>query len=247
MNYPAAFTDFFKSPKWMMNLLLAGLCCLVPVLGWIVVAGWLVIGFWGREDEKFETFPDFDFNHIGKYLEKGLWPFLVALVVGVGGSVAVEIVNGILALIGRILVGYGTYQAGMLASGFGFMLMILKLVLKVALMFITIPLVLRATLTQDFVKAFDVPFVKKFVSLAWLETLIVAIVITVAAFVLIPVGLILICIGVGFSIAFLSFISAHLNKQLYKVYLSRGGEAVPVSPKLTDSVPPIPPAPPAAV
>ena len=77
MDYIASISDFFKSPKWMMNLLLGGVCVLIPIVGPIVVLGWLITGFWARRDENFETFPDFDFSHFGKYLERGLWPFLV--------------------------------------------------------------------------------------------------------------------------------------------------------------------------
>ena len=239
MNYIAALTDFFKSPKWMMNLLLGGVCCLVPVLGWIVVAGWLVIGFWGREDDRVETFPDFDFGNLGKYLERGVWPFLVMLVVSLGGSMILEIVAGMVSFAGHLVFGHRGFMSAML----GLVVGVLRLGLNVVLIFITTPLVLRATLTQDFVKAFDVPFVKKFITTMWMETLIAAIVAMVAAFVMVPLGILALCVGIGLAIALLSFISAHLNKQLYKLYLSRGGEAVPLSPKLTEAAPPASPTP----
>lgn len=239
MNYAAALTDFFKSPKWMMNLLLAGLICLIPVLGWIVVGGWLVIGFWGRSEESMETFPDFDFKNFSKYLEKGLWPFIVLLVVSIGGSIVSQVVGGIIGGIGHMVFGYRGAMAGLLSL----VLMVVSLVVNVAVMFVTAPLVLRATLLQDFAKSFDVPFLKKFLSAMWLETLIVAIVMGVAACILVPLGVIALCVGFGLSIALLQFMSAHLNKQLYKLYLSRGGEAIELSPKLTDSTPPPPPTP----
>ena len=71
MNYMASISDFFKSPKWLMNLLLGGVCCLIPIVGPLVLMGWLITGFWAREDQRPETFPDFDFNQFGKYLERG--------------------------------------------------------------------------------------------------------------------------------------------------------------------------------
>src|SRR3954467_4838636 len=80
MNYTASVSDYFKIPKWMMNTLLAGVCVFIPFIGPIVIKGWLITGFWGRDDERPETFPDFDFGNFGKYLERGLWPFLVTLV-----------------------------------------------------------------------------------------------------------------------------------------------------------------------
>src|SRR4051812_34948383 len=80
MNYIASISDFFKSPHWLMNLLLGGVCVLIPIVGPIVLLGWLITGFWARQNQAFETFPPFDFSHFGKYLERGLWPFLVTLV-----------------------------------------------------------------------------------------------------------------------------------------------------------------------
>src|SRR5204863_2869860 len=82
MNYTASVSDYFKSAKWMMNTLLAGVCVFIPFVGQIVIKGWMITGFWGRDDDRPETFPDFDFNNFGKYLERGLWPFLVTLVAG---------------------------------------------------------------------------------------------------------------------------------------------------------------------
>ena len=68
MNYAASVSDFFQSPKWMMNLLLGGLCVLIPILGPMVVLGWLVTGFWARPEENFAAFPPFDFSQFDKYL-----------------------------------------------------------------------------------------------------------------------------------------------------------------------------------
>ena len=59
MNYAASIFDFFRSPKWMTNLLFGGLCVLIPVVGPLVLLGWLMSGFWGRHDERPETFPPF--------------------------------------------------------------------------------------------------------------------------------------------------------------------------------------------
>ena len=237
MNYVVSITDFFKSPKWMMNLLLAGICCLVPVLGWIVVTGWLVTGFWMREDKKPETFPDFNFDLLGKYFERGLWPAVVTLAISFGSSIALQIFSGIVLGVVHMILG----KSGFIVSLFAGVIGSVILVVKVALFFITIPVVIRATILQDFVKAFDIPFIKKFISLLWLETLLSVITLVVAFLVLVPVGMIVFCIGVIFSAAVLSFAASHLNRQLYDLYLSRGGEAIPLSPKLSE-LPPTPPA-----
>lgn len=80
MHYNASVTDFFKSPKWGMNLLLGGVAMLIPMIGPLVLGGWHVAGFWARgNDEDPARFPPFDFQYSGKYLERSLWPFLVNL------------------------------------------------------------------------------------------------------------------------------------------------------------------------
>ena len=47
------------------------------------------------------------------------------------------------------------------------------------------------------------------------------------------IGAIILCIGIYFATVPAYFCWVHLQKQLYRLYLSRGGEPVPVSPKRT--------------
>lgn len=238
MNYMAAITDFFKSPKWVTNLLLAAVCCLIPVVGPMVVLGWVITGFWSRQDENPATFPDFDFGKFVAWLQRGLWPILVAIAASlvlylifvipiviislVLGSKGQEGGGGFLALIGTLII-------------FG-----LQVVMMLAFTFLLKPIMLRATLAQDFVPAFDFKFVKRFVSLVWLEILVSTIFMTAAAFVLGLAGMIALCVGIFVVPPIIYFAMIHLDKQLYRLYLSRGGEPVPVSPKLSDSAPAIP-------
>ena len=99
---------------------------------------------------------------------------------------------------------------------------------------------------QDFGAAFNVAFVKRFLTLTKKELRISLVFMGVATFVLMVV----------FAGA-VHRVSSHvlrtsrsstlpgriLSKQLYQLYLSRGGEPIAISPKLTD-LPVIPPTPP---
>lgn len=239
MNYTDSVSDFFKSPKWMMNLLLGGVCVLIPLIGPIVVLGWLITGFWARQDQSFETFPAFDFSHFGKYLERGLWPFLVSLVVGLLMVPVMWVVMIPAMFLGGISAGHGR-DAGCLGA-FIFVLMMLLIFLVVfGMMLLMTPLKLRASLMQDFGKAFDVGFVKRFVALTWKEIVLSTLFVMVASIVLACLGLIVFCVGVYFASVLTYFSWTHLHKQLYLLYLSRGGEPVPLSPKLNDAPPPMP-------
>jgi hypothetical protein len=68
----------------------------------------------------------------------------------------------------------------------------------------------------------------------WKEILLAALFQTVASLALAAVGLLALCIGVYFATVIIYFCWMHLHKQLYTLYLSRGGEPIPVSPKLRD-------------
>ena len=165
MNYSAAISDFFKSPKWTMNMLLGGACALIPFVGQIVVLGWAVTGFWGRDEENYETFPDFDFSNFGKYLERGLWPFLVTFVASLVMVPVIWVVTIPTMLIGTLAAGTNEKAGGCFA-----------VVMPVVMMFHHAHCLRHdgsvhnaaqdpASITQDFAKSFNFDWVKRFVSL----------------------------------------------------------------------------------
>jgi hypothetical protein len=239
MNYTASISDYFKSPKWMMNTLLAGVCVFIPLVGQIVVKGWLIMGFWGRDDERPETFPDFDFNNFGKYLERGLWPFLVTLVSSLVITVPLLIVSIPLSmLMGVLTPNDHSSGAGCAAALIILVMMAFYLVLVVGLMVVLTPLVIRASIMQDFVPAFNFAFVKRFIALTWKEIILATLFVCVVSIALCAAGAIILCIGMYFAVVPGYFAWVHLHKQLYRLYLSRGGEPVPVSPKLRDDLAP---------
>lgn len=237
MNYAASISDFFKSPKWMMNALLGGLCVIIPLVGQITLKGWLITCFWGRDDERPETLPDFDFNNFGKYLERGLWPFLVSLVSGLvitmAGCVIIVPVSMIFTLLAP---NDHSSAAGCAVALLGIVLFVLYAVLVVGMMVLLTPLTIRASLTQEFATAFNFTFIKRFIALTWKETIIGSLFLFAAGLVLTAIGAIIFCVGIYFATVVVYFCWVHLQKQLYRLYLSRGGEPVPVSPKLRDGV-----------
>jgi len=240
MNYAASVSDFFKSPKWMMNLLLGGVCVLIPIVGPMVVLGWLITGFWARQDEKFETFPDFDFSQFGKYLERGLWPFLVVFVASMVVCIVMVPLAWILMIPMMLLGGFssGGHEAnagGCLGALVMILMMVVWVVLIIALMMVLVPLKIRASRMQDFAKSFDFGFVKQFLALTWKEIVVSSIFVVVTSIVFFFLGMIVFCVGMYFAMVLVYFSWTHLHKQLYMLYLSRGGEPVPLSPKLNDA------------
>lgn len=243
MNYLASIQDFFKSPKWVTNLLLAALCALIPLVGPLVVMGWLITGFWGRSEDRAETFPDFNFDNFGKYLERGLWPFLTSMVAGViAAPVMVVGMFVSMAIFAGAASGGSEEQAGILAILSAIVMFGGMFVVMLAVMFFISPVILRATLLQDFGPAFNMAFVKRFLGLVKVELGLSLLFMGAAGVAFMVVGMVP-CLGVLLILAAVPLVYyawMHLQKQLYQLYLSRGGEAVPLSPKLTDTPPAVP-------
>ena len=239
MNYSASISDFFKSPKWAMNMLLGGLCVLIPVIGPIVIVGWLVIGFWGREDEGFEKFPAFDFNHFGKYLERGIWPFLVVLVATLAIMPVIFVLIVPMMLLESLVAGPNGDSGGLAAVLIGLVMFLLYLLFIMTTVLVMTPLKVRASLVQDFGKSFSLAFVKCFISLTWKESILVWLFMLVVSTGFMIAGMLACCIGIYFVMVPIYFAWTHLSKQLYALYLSRGGEPVMRSPKFTEGPPPL--------
>jgi len=172
MNHSASVTDFFKSPKWGMNLLLGAVSLLIPAIGPMILQGWHITGFWARRhDADPAGFPPFDFQFFGKYIERGLWPFLVAM----AASLVLVPVMMILFIGPMILMGALGQQDKSMQQGFP-IVFILCLLIYLAIMalfsFILTPLILRASITQDFGQSFSLRFVRDFIALVWKEQLV---------------------------------------------------------------------------
>jgi hypothetical protein len=105
------------------------------------------------------------------------------------------------------------------------------------MMLVLVPLKIRASLTQDFAKSFDVGFVKRFLALTWKEIVLSSLFVMITGTLFVCLGMIAFCVGMYFAIVLVYFSWTHLHKQLYTLYLSRGGEPVPLSPKLNDALP----------
>jgi hypothetical protein len=240
MNYTASITDFFKSPKWGMNLLLGAVHAIIPIVGPMALMGWLLAGFWGRDDERAETFPDLTFDKFGKNLERGLWPTLVSLI----SAVVLVPVFIVLMILMAVATGAASGEDGPGALGAMMMLVFAALfvVVTAAVALVMLPMTLRAGLLQDFAPAFDLTFVKRFLSLTKTELALSVLFICGAAFVLFLVTMVP-CLGILLVYAAvppLHFAWMHLTKQLYALYIARGGEPLVISPKLRDE-PSLPP------
>ncbi len=234
MQWIPAVADFFRSKNWAMNLLLASVCVLIPIVGPIVLLGWCVQCFlaWheGREH------PDLDFNLFIRYLVWGLWPFLVWLVAGLGMLVVLIPAVFLLLMIPAFqLEGFAVVAMVLLATG-------ISGLLYLGLCVLFVPVAIRAALMQDFAAGFSPAFVRDFLKRTGVETLLVEVVLILGSLVATVAGYLCLIVGVYPAIALVMFATWHLFRQLYARYLELGGTPVVISPELRNP-PAVPPAP----
>jgi hypothetical protein len=74
------FHYVFENPNWLTNILLSGLCILIPIIGGLVVLGYQFEAVAVLLSTQGARYPDFTFSRFAEYLVRGLWPFLVQLV-----------------------------------------------------------------------------------------------------------------------------------------------------------------------
>jgi hypothetical protein len=81
---------------------------------------------------------------------------------------------------------------------------------------------------------------KRFLALTWKEAGLAALFTLFASIALTCLGALAFCIGMYFAGVISYFSWVHLQKQLYVLYIQRGGEPLLVSPKLFNVPPPLP-------
>lgn len=229
MNYSQAFWFFVQHPKGTTNILLATICNFIPVIGPIVFMGYAaeVITALDRDPER-KNYPEFTFDRFSEYLRRGIYPFVIALVLGM-----------LIALPAVLFMWGGMFAAAMLKEPLLLIavvptFMVLIWVLQFGLV---LPAKFHAEMTGriDFGGAFR--FVKQFWGLvggtgvaAFVVTLLISLPLTFLGF--------LACfVGIYPMATILQMAFQHVQVQLYHLYLDRGGEPLVYSA-------PMPPAPP---
>lgn len=227
----------FENPDWFTNVLLGGICFLIPFVGPIVLLGYRyeVIDYWNKHSQA--TYPNFDFGKFGEYLNRGIWPFLVLLV---GSLLVVPLV--LLSYFGSFVV---FTIAGPLGRDFavvgvilGFLVLFGGLLLSMVIAgLVLVPLELKSGMQRDFAAGFDINFIKHFISLTWKETLIGFLFLYLANLALTLVGLLMLCVGVYFTMAVGLMAQTHFVHQLYLIYLQRGGTPISTPPTAAGQFP----------
>jgi len=236
LEYLRSYQYIFENPEWTTVLLWGALMAILPVVGPLVLLGYMFFIIDALLDSKGTRYPVLDLNRFVDYLVRGLWPFLTSLVVSLILLPVFFVLWLAVALIPMAIAGAGGEDAapiaGVVMMVLMFFMMLVVTVLSLGLNIFMIPVFLRAGLSQDFVEAFNIAWIKDFVRKMWLDTLLAILFLMVTSMVVVMVGYLACCIGVFFAqpIVFLAY--AHILYQLYAIYLTRGGTPVFAKAKL---------------
>lgn len=247
MRYWDAYRFAFAHPNKWTNLLMGGVCMLIPLVGPLVLIGYLCDVLAPRPIDDGTgrlhppprpphlPYPDFKFDRFMEYLERGLWPFVVSLVVAL-----VMVPVAFLAMIPMFLVAAPGVSPG-LEIALVVLTVILFLAAMVASLVLTLPFMMRAALLQEFGPAFSWPWAKDFLARTWRETILSVLFLYATVIPLSVLGYLMCCVGMYPAMALFTFAQWHLDFQLYDLYLSRGGTPVPIKPVLIRPVQAWPP------
>jgi len=226
MRYLGAYRFLFEHPKWGILLLIGAVCQFVPLVGPVVLMGYIYSVIEAKHRHGDAAFPDFDFNQLGAYLTRGVWPFLAAIVAAL--PLMILLVPAFFGMFFLQVASARTNEppvAGIILivlCGIAFGL------LSIVWQFATLPIILRAGLSQDFGTAFSMEFARDFLSRVWKEMLLSVLFLLVTAPFVILGGLLLFCIGIYAAAVVMTFAHYHLQYQIYELYLQRGGTPIPL-------------------
>ncbi|MEQ1905623.1 MAG: DUF4013 domain-containing protein [Pirellulaceae bacterium] len=225
IDYLKNFTFMFESPNWLLNVLFCTLAIFVPILGPIVLLGYQFYIGESLLRNPGSRYPDFDFNRLGDYIGRGIWPFLVVLAANLLMFPVIAIIYVLFFVIMAAAAGQG--DAGFMAIPFIF-LILGALCSGILFAVVSQPMMLRSALTQDFLQGFNFGFVFAYLSKVWVELLIGMAIIICLTPILAILGVLVVCVGYFAAIAIGQMAYGYLNYQAYRLYLARGGEPIPL-------------------
>lgn len=243
-SHSRAINFVFENPNWFTNILLVLVCMIIPLVGPIVVYGYQMEMIECLHRERGRRYPDFDFNRFSDYLSRGIWVFLVALVLNLIAIPLVWIVMfGGMGLIGVTVSGLGP-DVGPWSLFATVPLFIVSLMgVWIAMAVVAAPSVLRSGLTQDFGQGFNFGFIAEFAGNTWKQITLSTLFMVVFGFAVSLAGLVAFCVGVYVAMAYLTLVMTHLGWQTYELHLSKGGSPIPIKPSMARPgyMPPQPP------
>lgn len=245
MEWGRAYGYFRDDPEWKGKVLMASLAMLtamfIPVLGQLIVGGWLAITLRRILAGDDRTLPPIGFDNIGELLSAGFKPFLVqtlwmlplTMLAMVGGFVVAF--GGILGAGAASAARHAGERGGHAGAGFGVgmlacILGIYALIIVGSFVFGIFAhcAVTRTEVSDDMSQGMKFREVMGFAKRSWGDILKVFFITGFINYFIVILGMLLFCVGMFPAVVITMLAGAHLRAQIYKKYLEKGGEAVPL-------------------
>lgn len=233
IRYLDAYQFIFRSPNAASNIMLLTVCQLIPIVGPMVLYGYQfeIVDSLSRAPQA--DYPRFDFNRFTEYLKRGVWPFLVYLLLNLVMAPVIVGMQLVFVFGGAALTHSGESGGGedpiasvLAILGFGLFFFVV-MALSFGMMFLMTPLTIAAGLSQDLGESLRFSWFKSFIGKVWKEQLLSQLFLAVTAPLLLFLGFLLCCIGMYPAITIVMLAQAHFYFQLYQLFLARGGAPVP--------------------
>lgn len=234
MDYAESYQFIFRNPNWTSNILCGALCLastiVIPVIGQLAFAGYLYEIMEALHRNGGTSYPDFNISKLSDYLKRALPGFIVGLVAAVIIVPLFFAWSGICFVIPAAAASADDEVFTSIAIGFAILFWLIGLVvIGIGASLILTPLSLRGGLTNNIGDAFKFGWACDFARKTWWETIYSDLFQLAANMLLFIAGLLLFCAGVYVLIPIAWLMCAHFTFQLYRVYLSRGGEPIPLA------------------
>lgn len=229
MSWGESISYVFNHPQAMMNLLFGSICQLIPVIGPLVFMGYQFETIVDLTCSQGATYRAFDWNRFSAYLKRGLWPFLVAMLIMV---VLIPVLYISMIVFGLVIGGaaqaLGPDAGGIVALIGMLFFMAFIFAFSIGLQMLLQPLMLRAALTQNFAEGFQLGFAVEFVKLTWKEMVVGFLFQGFMGMMIIIVGMLALCVGIYPAMVVVLLMQAHCQFQYYEIYRARGGSVIPI-------------------
>ena len=234
LQYLRMYRYVFENPNWATNfgwsMLALASQAIIPFVGNFVLLGYLYEMVESLHRNPHRMYPDFDINRFTDYLSRGIWPFLVSLIVSIpmAGVFMMCYFGGMIGTIVAVESESEAVQMGMAILIPVVILLVFGLVLLLNM--ITVPFMLQAGLARNLSTDGGLCFrrVRQFMKLTWKELLLGSLFLSVTAIPLFFAGLACCYVGVFAVGPWITFAGTHMQYQLYEIFLARGGEPIPL-------------------
>ena len=223
MRFSEALSFPFRGPHAWPNLGCLLVCFLIPVIGPMVCSGFLIIAEKRLIQNPLANAPRFDFSKFSVYLQRGVPPFVVSLVIGAVFALCLAPV-GVVCVVLVILVKNDLRWLYLIIPLFA-------LVYFAALMALGLlggPLAFKAGVEGSIAAGWDKAFLRDYLKrVGWAHVRMQLLMIVA----LLPVVLLSVCVvfvGPYLAMPVLMQVQMHMTVQLYLLYLERGGKPLAI-------------------